>query len=248
MEQLTNNLVDWLRKQVKESHTKGLVVGLSGGIDSAVVTYLIKRAFPEDSLAVVMPIKSNPNDIKDANKIIEDSRINHLTIDLTQSHETLYNEIHKQIDANHEWQTNKSQINDANLRARLRMSTLYSVATNYEYLVVGTDNLAEWYTGYFTKYGDGGSDILPLIDLTKTEVKELARYLGVVDNVINKVPSADLWEGQTDEAEMGTSYEMIDAFLDGKEIPQKDRRLIENMHQKTEHKRNIPTQYKFKKN
>ncbi len=128
------------------------------------------------------------------------------------------------------------------------MSTLYSVATNYEYLVVGTDNLAEWYTGYFTKYGDGGSDILPLIDLTKTEVKELATYLGVVDNVINKVPSADLWEGQTDEAEMGTSYEMIDAFLDGKEIPQKDRRLIENMHQKTEHKRNIPTQYKFKKN
>ncbi len=91
MEQLTNNLVDWLRKQVKESHTKGLVVGLSGGIDSAVVTYLIKRAFPEDSLAVVMPIKSNPNDIKDANKIIEDSRINYLTIDLTQSHETLYN-------------------------------------------------------------------------------------------------------------------------------------------------------------
>src|SRR5699024_4898395 len=191
MEQLTNNLVDWLRKQVKESHTKGLVarlikyvttaesipplkpttnpleshtkglvVGLSGGIDSAVVTYLIKRAFPEDSLAVVMPIKSNPNDIKDANKIIEDSGIKNYTIDLTQTHEILYNEIHKQINANHEWQANKSQINDANLRARLRMSTLYSVATNYQYLVVGTDNLAEWYTGYFTKYDDGGSDIL----------------------------------------------------------------------------------------
>src|SRR5699024_2408817 len=167
MEQLTNNLVDWLRKQVKESHTKGLVVGLSGGIDSAVVTYLIKRAFPEDSLAVVMPIKSNPNDIKDANKIIEDSGIKNYTIDLTQ------------INENHEWQANKSQINDANLRARLRMSTLYSVATNYQYLVVGTDNLAEWYTGYFTKYGDGGSDILPLIDLTKSEVKELAAYLGI---------------------------------------------------------------------
>lgn len=247
MEELTNNIIKWLRKQVKDSHTKGLVVGLSGGLDSAVVTYLIKLAFPDDSLAVVMPIKSNPADIKDANIIIKESAINSLTIDLTNSQATLYNEIHKQINNNNEWQEKKDQINDANLRARLRMGALYSVATNYEYLVVGTDNLAEWYTGYFTKYGDGGADIQPLIDLTKAEVGELATYLGVTEEVIDKVPSADLWAGQTDEIEMGTSYDIIDAYLEGKKIPEKDRELIENMHKKTEHKRQIATQYRFKK-
>src|SRR5690625_1676889 len=108
------------------------------------------------------------------------------------------------------------------------MSTLYSVATNYEYLVVGTENLAEWYTGYFTKYGDGGVDIQPLMDLTKGEVKDLAKHLGVTKDIINKVPSADLWEGQTDEIEMGTSYDMIDAYLKEESIREKDNILIEN--------------------
>lgn len=247
MEKLTNNIIMWLRKQVKESHTKGLVVGLSGGIDSAVVTYLIKLAFPNDSLAVVMPIKSNPDDIKDASTVIKESEINSLTIDLTESHKTLYNDIYKQINNKGQWQEKKDQINDANLRARLRMSTLYSVATNYEYLVVGTENLAEWYTGYFTKYGDGGVDIQPLMDLTKGEVKDLAKHLGVTKDIIDKVPSADLWEGQTDEIEMGTSYDMIDAYLKEESIPEKDKQLIENMHEKTNHKRHIAKQYRFKK-
>src|SRR5690625_6657592 len=116
MEKLTNNIIMWLRKQVKESHTKGLVVGLSGGIDSAVVTYLIKLAFPNDSLAVVMPIKSNPDDIKDASTVIKESEINSVTIDLTESHKTLYNDNNKQIKNKGQWQEKKDQINDANLQ------------------------------------------------------------------------------------------------------------------------------------
>ena len=114
---------------------------------------------------------------------------------------------------------------DANLRARLRMSTLYSVGTNYKYLVVGTDNAAEWYTGYFTKYGDGGVDLVPLVHFTKGEVRDLARELGVPNEIIEKKPSAGLWEGQTDENEMGTSYEMIDKHIKGEDIPEKDRKI-----------------------
>src|SRR5690625_2827661 len=107
---------------------------------------------------------------------------------------------------NEQKQQNK-RLADANLRARLRMSTLYTLATNYNYLVVGTDNASEWFTGYFTKYGDGGVDIHPIIDFTKQEVREMASYVGVPDEIVNKQPSADLWEGQTDETEMGTTYD-----------------------------------------
>src|SRR5699024_974141 len=154
---------------------------------------------------------------------------------------------YKQINNIGQWQEKKDQIKDANLRARVRMSTLYSVATNYEYLVVGTENLAEWSTGYFTKYGDDGVDIQPLMYMTKGEVKDIAKHLGVTKYIIDKVHSGDLWEGQTDEIEMGTSYDMIDAYLKEESIPEKDKQLIENMHEKTNHKRHIAKQYRFKK-
>src|SRR5699024_9453 len=143
-----------------------------------------------------MLIKSDPDDLKDASTVIKESEIDMLTIDLTATHKILYYDIYKQICSKGELQEKKDKINDSNLRVRLILSTLYSVATNYEYLVVGTENLAEWYTGYFTKYGDGGVDIQPLMDLTKGEVKDLAKHLGVTKDIIDKVPSADLWEGQ----------------------------------------------------
>src|SRR5690625_4073523 len=125
------------------------------------------------------------------------------------------------------------------------MSTLYTIATNYKYLVVGTDNAAEWYTGYFTKYGDGGVDIQPIIDLRKEEVAKMASFLGVPHDVIVKQPSADLWVGQTDEAELGTSYDYIDKYLKGEPIPETDRRIIEQLHERTEHKRQIAPQFRF---
>lgn len=246
MEETVHKITDWLRQEVKKANAKGLVVGLSGGLDSAVIAHLIKRAFPNDSLAVIMPIKSNPDDLIDANKVVETADIKHATIDLTTVHTSMLQTIEEEINKTSTWHEENDRIADANLRARLRMSTLYTVANNYEYLVVGTDNKAEWYTGYFTKYGDGGVDIQPIIDLTKTEVRELARYLGVPSSVIDKKPSADLWTGQTDEDEMGTSYDKIDAYLRDEEIPAKDKEIIEKMHRSTEHKRNIATQLRLK--
>ncbi|GAA0456949.1 NAD(+) synthase [Alkalibacillus silvisoli] len=240
MDQHIKQLTQWLKETVKESKTNGLVVGLSGGIDSTVVAYLIKRAFKDDSLGVIMPCKSTEADAEDAELVVEGSGINHLTINLTDQHDALFNNIKQQIEKNGEWNEDKQQLADANLRARLRMSTLYTIATNYNYLVVGTDNQAEWYTGYFTKYGDGGVDLAPLLHYTKSEVRELARTLGVPEQIIKKAPSAGLWHGQTDEEEMGVSYNSIDAFLNGETVSDEDAEIIESMHQRTAHKRALP--------
>ena len=246
MEEKIDKIVHWLRKQVRQAHADGLLVGVSGGLDSAVVAFLIKRAFPENSLGVILPLKNNPKDVHDAQTVVESCQIDHVTIDLSITHDTLYGEIKRKLIEKNDWNEANDRIADANLRARLRMSTLYTLATHYNYLVVGTDNAAEWYTGYFTKYGDGGVDLLPIVDLTKTEVAEMAQYIGVPKEVIAKKPSADLWEGQTDEEEMETTYDKIDAFLKGEKIPEKDRQIIEKMHESTEHKRNIPAQFRFK--
>ncbi|MBO9130486.1 NAD(+) synthase [Bacillus sp. 165] len=239
MEQQIEKLVEWLRIKVREANAKGAIVGISGGIDSAVVTHLIKRAFPEQSLGVIMPCKSNPKDQEDALRVVESSGIDYYVVDLTETHQTLFSTIETQVKSNGKWDEEKAKLGDANTRARLRMTTLYAVANNFGYLVVGTDNAAEWHTGYFTKYGDGGVDLVPLVHFTKGEVREMAKQLGVPDEVIHKAPSAGLWEGQTDENEMGTTYDMIDKYLKGGEIPEEDRLIIERMHARSEHKRHL---------
>jgi NAD+ synthase len=239
MEEKIEKLIQWLRDQVADAGLNGAIVGISGGIDSAVVAHLIKRAFPENSLGLIMPCKSNPKDMEDALKVVESCGIKHLIIDLTETHNLLFGEVEKQLKEKGEWNEETARLGDANTRARLRMTTLYAVANNYGYMVVGTDNAAEWYTGYFTKYGDGGVDLVPLVHFTKGEVREMARILGVPNEIITKAPSAGLWEGQTDENEMGTTYEMIDKYLKGEEIPEKDRQIIERLHKRSQHKRQL---------
>jgi NAD+ synthase len=244
MKEHVDGIVHWLQNQVKASGTKGLVVGVSGGLDSAVVAHLIKRAVPENSLGVLLPIYTSEENMGHAHDVIESCGINDITIDLTDTHKTMYSEIKNQLEESNSFIDANDQLSSANLRARLRMSALYALAANYNYLVVGTDNASEYYTGYFTKYGDGGVDILLIVEFTKKEIREMADYLGVPSDIVRKKPSADLWEGQTDEDEMGTTYDKIDDYLKGKEIPEKDKNIIESMHAKTAHKRDALPRYK----
>lgn len=246
MEKIIDDIVVWLQQQVKSAGVNGLLVGVSGGLDSAVVAHLIKRAFPEDSLGVILPLKSNSEGMEHAQRVLESGNIQGMTIDLTKTHEAMFEQIQNVLKQQNALKQQNVRLADANLRARLRMSTLYTIATNHNYLVVGTDNASEWYTGYFTKYGDGGVDILPIVDFTKQEVREMATVLGVPSEIIHKKPSADLWEGQTDETEMGTTYDKIDAHLNGEVIPEDDKAIIEQMHKRTEHKRSLVTKYKRK--
>lgn len=233
-------VVTWLQEKVKESHTNGLVVGISGGIDSALVSFLIKKAFPNNSLGVILPINSNPDDEKDALEVAKKCDIKNITLDLSDIKMNLLDTVTKALNSSSLFNQDNLKLTDANLRARLRMSTIYSVANNLNYLVVGTDNKAEVHTGYFTKYGDGGVDILPIANLSKREVYEWSKYLGVPSSVLERQPSAGLWEGQTDENEMGTTYNMIDDYLNGKEIPKKDKDIIDNLHKRSMHKRKMP--------
>jgi NAD+ synthase len=232
--------VDWLRALANNAAADGLVVGVSGGIDSALCSFLIKKAFPEQSLGVIMPCKSNPQDRLDALKVVEAAHLKHVEIDLTEAHEALFGCVKDTTSQLGEWREERQRLGDANLRARLRMSTLYTLGNNYNYLVVGTDNAAEWHLGYFTKYGDGGVDCVPIANLTKGEVRRWAAEIGVPQEIITKAPSAGLWEGQTDEQEMGTTYDMVDRLLEGKEIPEQDRRIIDAMHKRSAHKRQMP--------
>ncbi|HHT50012.1 MAG TPA: NAD(+) synthase [Eubacteriaceae bacterium] len=240
MELQINKTINWLREQVKKAGARGLIVGVSGGIDSALVCFLIKKAFPANSLGVILPCDSYPQDREDALSVIKACNINYAEIDLTEEHNSIMSKVKKELD-NKELNKESLKISDANLRARLRMSTLYSIANIYNYLVVGTDNAAELFIGYFTKYGDGGVDILPIANLTKRQVYQWSTALGIPESVMNKAPSAGLWEGQTDEEEIGISYDKIDDFLEGKKISQQDIKLILELHSKTEHKRNTPT-------
>lgn len=239
MEERILKLIEWIKEQVTSAGLNGAIVGISGGIDSAVVAHLIKRAFPESSLGLIMPCKSSPQDQIDAMKVVESSAIDYLVIDLAKTHQTLFSEIEKQLKVAGTWNEQAAQLGDANTRARLRMTTLYAVANNFGYLVVGTDNAAEWHTGYFTKYGDGGVDLVPLVHFTKGEVRQMAKALGVHEDIINKPPSAGLWEGQTDENEMGTTYDMIDKYLNGETIPEKDQAIIDRLHYRSHHKRSL---------
>ncbi len=175
-------------------------MGLSGGVDSSVTAVLCKRA--TDLLGLIMPIHSDPMDEEYASLLASKFDIPVRRIDLGP----VYDAFRKVL-------PDPAGLPAANLKPRLRMATLYYFANKENRLVVGTGNKSEIMMGYFTKYGDGGVDILPLGGLLKGEVRRLARELGVPERIIAKPPSAGLWAGQTDEGELGITYDELDKFL-----------------------------------
>ena len=240
METLVQKLCVWMKDKVIKAKAKGVVFGLSGGIDSAVVAALSIRIFPQNTLAIIIPCHSLEADTNDALDLINKFNISYKIIDLTKVY---YSFIYLLNDKEKE---GSFKLAEANVKPRLRMITLYYFANKLNYLVVGTGNKSELTIGYYTKYGDGGADILPLGNLLKSQVKELAEYLGIPKKIINKPPSAGLWEGQTDEEEIGISYDQLDKYLKTGKI---DNKIIEKKIQdkitQSAHKRTTPAKPPF---
>ncbi len=234
-EKLADKLVSWIRERVAAAGVKGVVIGLSGGLDSSVAAVLCQRAFPQNTLAVIMPCHSNQKDTEHARMVSEKFSIPARTVVLDAAFDALLEVLPEERTP-----PDVSRLAKANIKARLRMLTLYYFANQLKYLVVGAGNRDELAVGYFTKYGDGGVDIQPLGNLLKGEVKELARFLGIPQPIIDKPPSAGLWEGQTDEGELGFSYDELDRFLAGGEVSAELKKRLESMIASSEHKRSIP--------
>ncbi|MCD6093798.1 MAG: NAD+ synthase [Candidatus Omnitrophica bacterium] len=203
MDSIIDEIVVWLKEEVRRAGKKGIVFGLSGGVDSACLAALAKRAFPDNSLGLIMPCKESSADVEFAVKLADRLDLTAKKIILDKPYESLLETL----------PLTENKIAKANLKPRLRMLILYYFANIYNYLVVGTSNKSEITIGYYTKYGDGGVDLLPLAEFYKTEVRELAKELGIPKEIILRKPSAGLWSGQFDEDEIGMSYSELDEII-----------------------------------
>ena len=235
MEPLAEKLVLWIRDKVLAAGCRGVVLGMSGGLDSSVLAVLCQRAFLENMLGVMMPCYSREEDKAHALAVADKFSIPTTEVVLDDVLDAL---LQRLPDFRADPATNK--LAQANLKARLRMLTLYYIANQLDYIVAGASNKSELSTGYFTKYGDGGVDILPLGNLVKAQVRELAGFLGIPQPIIDKPPSAGLWEGQTDEEDLGISYDELDRYLLTGEVSDKLREKVESMAAAGKHKRSLP--------
>jgi NAD+ synthase len=238
-----------MRQLLHSSGARGFVVGLSGGIDSAVVARLAQLAAPGHVLAIVLPCHSDPEDARDAMVVANHFSLMTVRIDLASSYDALVADAQAVLAALPEPMRAtapadplRGRVPLANIKPRLRMATLYFYANTLNYLVAGTGNRSEIAIGYITKYGDGGCDLLPIGHLVKSEVRAIARDLNIPPVIIDRTPSAGLWLGQTDEEEMGFTYADLERYLE--EGPQTVSPAlamrIERLMRLSEHKRQLP--------
>ena len=225
--------VAYIRNKLSEAHADGIVFGNSGGKDSALVGILCKAAC-DNTVGVIMPCSSKRNygeDAADGRALAEQFGIETRVVDLTPVREAELKALE-----------GVAALNDmalTNIAPRLRMTTLYAIGAAENRLVVGTGNRSETYMGYFTKWGDGASDFNPIADLCATEVFAFLRFLNAPASIVEKAPSAGLFEGQTDEAEMGVTYAAIDNYLLHGEVNEHDKAIIDRYHSRSEHKRRL---------
>jgi len=241
------DIQNFIEKCISSANAEGVVIGLSGGIDSSVVASLCVNALgSERVIGLGLPIESIPQDLEDGKRIAKFLGIKFLVTDLTLIFQEVLKVLPSDID--------KKTMAIANIKPRLRMTMLYYMGQSLgKYLVVGTGNRSEIAIGYFTKYGDGGIDLEPIGGLYKCEVRELAKVLKIPEKIINKPPSAGLYEGQTDEGEIGLTYDLldeilyrIDHFLDLNEFNEKDVKKVIDMMKAAEHKNKMPPIFKIK--
>ncbi|WP_087036949.1 NAD+ synthase [Thermococcus litoralis] len=243
-EKVINMLISFIQEKVEESKVKGVVLGISGGVDSATVAYLATKALGKERvLGLILPYYIN-QDVDDALLVCKELGIEHKLINIKEIVDQFEKSIGFELD----------RVSKGNLMSRTRMVILYAYANSKNYLVLGTSNKSEFLTGYFTKWGDAASDYAPLINLYKTEVWEIAKRVGVPERIINKKPSAGLWEGQSDEDELGISYKLLDEILyrlvdlkmeknkiaEELNVPIEKVKHVENLVKRSEHKRRLP--------
>ncbi len=241
---ITEKIENFLLEQIEKNQSKGFILGLSGGIDSAVIAYICKRKLKDKTLALIMPDTSitPKSETEDALKMIALTGIEYKLIDI----KPIINEYSMYLEPNEKAK--------GNLRARVRTNMLYYYANVKNYLVLGSSDKSEFNVGYFTKFGDGASDITPIVSLYKLQVREIAKHLGVPDKIISKKSSPHLWKDHEAEEELGISYEEIDSILycmiekklSTKEIEQNTQisketiEKIQQLHINNEHKRLPP--------
>ena len=232
----------FLKEYLENNHMDTYVLGISGGVDSSLCAALARNAVGKDRLhCLILPINSIKEDEEDALTLVKDLDLKYDIIDASEA----FNNYVKEFDKKG-FELDRSTL--GNLKARMRMSILYAIAQKERGLVIGTDNADERCVGYFTKYGDGACDILPIAHLVKAEVVEASKILGIRTSLAERVPTAGLYEGQTDEKEMGVSYKDLDAYVLGKEVNETAKKRIQYLEKISEHKRNpIPMPEEFKR-